>query len=292
MKKSKLQYYCLFLSMIIIMFVFGVDYTDAASFSLIGDKEKISTGESFQVDVLLDSENISINATGGSVIFDPNLFQVEKIMNGNSMVTFWVEPPAQNNATGAIDFSGIIPGGIITQNGYLFSVIFSSKQSGASSIAVSSPVVLKNDGSGSSLPVSSNELEVTISDDKNSANQNYDIIDTLPPEQFTIIRTQDNALFDNEWFIVYSTQDKGSGISQYEVCELLLKKCKTTNSPYELQNQSNWYGIYVKAHDNNNNVQYSFLVSKNVKIGLASALLLGILIITYGYFFKKKRKTF
>jgi hypothetical protein len=52
------------------------------------------------------------------------------------------------------------------------------------------------------------------------------------------------------------------------------------------------HAMIVKAYDNNNNVQYAFLFSKNVKITLASVLLLGILITVYVYFFKKKRKTF
>jgi hypothetical protein len=278
--------------MVVAMFVFGVKNVNAASFSLIGDKEKVSVGESIQVDLFVDSGNVSINTLGGSVVFDPTLLQVEKIINGNSIITFWVESPKENNTTGIIDFSGIIPGGIVNAKGYVFSILFSAKQTGQTPVTVSSPIVLQNDGTGNSLPVSSKEFQMNISGDKDASIQDYKTTDTISPEKFTIIRTRDNALFDNKWFVVYSTQDKGSGISHYDVCEFLFRKCKTINSPYELENQSNWYRIYVKAYDNNNNVQYAFLFSKNVKITLASVLLLGILITVYVYFFKKKRKTF
>jgi hypothetical protein len=277
---------------VIEIFVFGVKNVNAASFSLIGNKEKVAVGESIQVDLFVDSGNVSINTLGGSVVFDPTLLQVEKIINGNSIITFWVESPKENNTTGIIDFSGIIPGGIVNAKGYVFSILFSAKQTGQTPVTVSSPIVLQNDGTGNSLPVSSKEFQMNISGDKDVSVQDYKTTDTISPEKFTIIRTRDNALFDNKWFVVYSTQDKGSGISHYDVCEFLFRKCKTINSPYELENQSNWYRIYVKAYDNNNNVQYAFLFSKNVKITLASVLLLGILITVYVYFFKKKRKTF
>ena len=292
MKKNQLQQYIILICMVVTMFVFGAKTVNAASFSLIGDKDKVAVGESMQVDLFIDSENISINTIGGLIVFDPNLLQVEKILNGNSIITFWVESPKEDNINGTINFSGIIPGGIVNQKGYVFSILFSAKQTGQTPVTISSPVVLQNDGVGNSLPVSSKEFQLNISGDKDVSGKDYKIKDTISPEKFTITRTQDKALFDNKWFIVYSTQDKGSGISHYEVCESLFGKCKTINSPYELKNQSNWYGVYVKTYDNNNNVRYAFLISKNIKITLASVLLLCILIVVYGYFFKKKRKTF
>lgn len=63
----------------------------------------------------------------------------------------------------------------------------------------------------------------------------------------------DPAIFDGKYFLVFATQDKGSGISHYEVCEGGKRKCAIAESPYLLQNQKLNQKIFVKAVDKNGN---------------------------------------
>ncbi len=291
MKKTTKQIYSSIITMIVV-FVFSGHYAHAALLSLSGDKEKITIGESTRIDVFINSENEQINTIAGTLNIDPSLVNVDSVMIGNSIVPFWVEQPALTSSSDTIVFSGVIPGGITTEKGYLFSVVMTAKKTGEIPISIISPTVLLNDGNGTDVPTATKNITVSVVADGISKQQSYEISDTLPPEKFEIVRTKDSSLFDNTWFIVFATQDKGSGIGHYEICEAFFSKCVQEKSPFQLSHQSNWYFITVRAFDNQNNMQAAFLVSKNIKITFASVIILGILIMIYVFFIKKRRKLF
>ena len=126
--------------------------------------------------------------------------------------------------------------------------------------------VLLNDGAGTRAPLTSLggtfTLEKTAGDDgvvdawREAVRQ-----DTNPPEQFSITLTRDEIAFAGKHFIVFSTTDKQTGISHYEVNEepvLEFSQFKwggvgvpwvKAESPYVLEDQSLNSIIRVKAID-------------------------------------------
>lgn len=291
MKIIPKQIYSSIITMIIV-FVFSGHYAHAASFSVSVDKDQITISESVRVDVFIDSENEQINTIAGTLAVDSAIVEVDKILIGNSMVTFWVDQPTITPQSGTIVFSGVVPGGITTEKGYLFSVIMTGKKSGELPISIVSPTVLLHDGNGTKVNTVVKNITIPVVSGGVSNQKSYAVIDTVAPEPFEITRTRDSALFDNTWFIVFTAQDKGSGIDRYEICESLISKCIQEKSPYQLSRQSNWYFITVRAFDNQDNMQVAFLVSKNIKITIASVIILGILVMIYVFFIKKRRKIF
>src|SRR4030042_2646026 len=72
--------------------------------------------------------------------------------------------------------------------------------------------------------------------------------DAVVPEPFTIVIQKDPAVFNGEYFIIFSTTDKQTGIDYYEV-----KECRddwqNAESPYLLENQDLNSIIQVRAVD-------------------------------------------
>jgi len=92
-----------------------------------------------------------------------------------------------------------------------------------------------------------------------------------PPEAFTPEVGKDESLFNGQWFVAFSTEGKGTGISSYEVAErapgifwsLFPEAWKSAESPYLLTDQSLGSVIDVKAVDAAGNVRLETLAPRN-----------------------------
>jgi hypothetical protein len=60
-------------------------------------------------------------------------------------------------------------------------------------------------------------------------------------------------LFDGAHVLVFATQDKGSGMSHYEVREGYFGWFTKAESPYQLRDQELRKKVYIKAVDNHGN---------------------------------------
>ena len=109
--------------------------------------------------------------------------------------------------------------------------------------------------------------------------------DSIIPEKFIITRTKDSSIYDNKYFLVFSTTDKESGIDHYQVCEFF--SCVAGESPFLLQNQTPFYFVAVNAYDMNGNFISSTLTS--IWLILLIVLLLPIIGILAFIFYRKIR---
>ncbi len=114
--------------------------------------------------------------------------------------------------------------------------------------------------------------------------------DMRAPEDFKIERVKSEYVFDGEWFVVFGTQDKGSNVAYYEVCELGLK-CQNAESPYLLANQDMFYHIKIIAYDSAGNKKTSTLTSP---VLMLSVVLVSFVIILFMFrhfrrYFRKNR---
>ena len=173
-------------------------------------------------------------------------------------------------------FSGIVPGGYIGGSGRIFSAVFYAKKKGKGFIEIRNPKVLLNDGQGTETKTKTSILKIAISA-KTPSVLPPEKKDIEPPEDFLPEITRDPSVFGNKWFLVFSTQDKESGINYYKVCEGK-RKCVTAESPYLLKNQNLDEEIIVKAVDKSGNNKIVVLPPQKPKIWYENYLYLVILI--------------
>ena len=223
----------------------------AAEIVIDSDTQEIRTGDQFEVGVFIDTEDGDINAVEGRVVFPEELLELKEIRSGNSVINFWVEDAHLENGN-EIKFSGIVPGGYVGR-GLVFSIIFQSKKDGMGLIETNSVRVLRNDGMGTEVSTTVSNLSFFVSRD--ALAQKSEILgikDINPPEPFEPTITQDPTVFGGKYFLVFATQDKGSGIDRYEVREGK-GDFAVAESPYLLRSQGLHKEITVKAVDKNGN---------------------------------------
>ena len=270
-----------------IMFAFIFLFTHsafAATLNVSTDKVSLNQGDIFTATIFLNTEGQSINAIKGDLVYDASYLKAEIVNIGNSFVSFWIEKPG-TKTTGDINFSGVIPGGINSRQLEVFKVIFRTRKSSeGASLSLRNLNLYLNDGKGSVIFPKIKNTDIKVGD-KESANSDMAISlnDKVPPEKFSITRARDSSLFNNKWFVDFSTIDKGSGVDHYQVCELL--KCVTAESPFLLFNQTPFYYIRVKAYDLNGNFTSATLISSWLAMLL---VFLFFVVIIYLCFYMRK----
>ena len=263
-----------------ILFGWG-GFVHASTLEVLVNKQTAPVNGFLTATIVLDAENNPVNTIEGEFIYDTAYLIPEKINIGNSFISFWIDKPIIKN-NGTIHFSGIVPGGVVVSKGEVFSISFKASRKGGASLSLQDINLLLNDGQGTKDKARVINNTITITDSSGAANDQVSLSDKKEPESFSIIRTRNSAIFDNKYFIVFSTQDKGSGLDHYEICEFLEKNCITSDSPYELKQQTFLYRIFVKAYDGEGNVHKEVITSPGlilVVVIFLLALLLGIMTI-------------
>ena len=271
---------------LLLCFLFGLPRARAAELKLSSPTLKIEAGQQFQVDLSLNTEAESINALEGKIIFPPELLKLKKIQDGNSFVNFWIEKP-KDDSTGGITFSGITPGGMTIENGLIFSAVFETITSGAATLEISDARALLNDGQGSAASLDVLPLNLTVSETTAAQKPvNIEVSDTLPPETFRPEIAQDKNIFAGRYFLVFATQDKGSGMARYEVRELRqnffssLTSWKEAVSPYLLADQELKSYIFIKAVDWNGNEKIAVISPRYPLLWYENYLIYAIIILS------------
>lgn len=250
---------------LILFSIFYVLVSPAASAAELyfgAHSKDIGLGQSFEIGVFVNTEREVVNAVEGKIIFPEENIIVQEIRDGGTIMNLWLEKPHLQNA-GAITFSGIVPGGYAGGRGYLLSIIFKAEKEGPIVIKTEGEKILLNDGEGTAAPLNRAPLSLNVVREPTGGGF-LPAYDSDPPESFTPAVSRNSNLFDNQYFLVFATQDKGSGINQYEVQETKGKKPKerkwvVSESPYLLKDQKLQSYIFVKAVDKAGNVRIEML---------------------------------
>lgn len=272
----------------------------AAELKLNSSISEIGINQQFQVDLLLDTENEEINAVEGKVIFPEDLLELKEIKDNAAIVNLWIERPTAKTGNQII-FSGVIPGGYVGEKGLLFSALFQAKQKGKNVIKIYEAKTLLNDGQGTLSPLSIANFHFFISEQTPILQiPKIEIKDTDIPEFFTPLISQNPEIFNGKYFLVFLTQDKGSGIDHYEILEKeqknsirsLVKKEKWQigDSPYLLKDQRLKSYIFVKAVDKAGNERIVRLSPQNSLRWYENLYIWIIIIIVYVIIFWRKLK--
>ena len=92
---------------------------------LLGAVIKFQNSIPGEMNIILDTEKDAINVVDVSLKFDPEVFQIASLGDGNSAVNFWITKPGFSNDDGLVSFSGMIPGGIMGSEIKLLDINFS-----------------------------------------------------------------------------------------------------------------------------------------------------------------------
>jgi len=225
-------------------------------------KESVSSigiGEAVRIDMFLSSVE-GANALEGHVTFPQDTLTLERVEDGNSIVSLWVERPHKTNE--GVVFSGVIPGGYFARDGKIFSLVFRGRKEGQALVSLAEARVLLHDGAGSEGNLSIVPASIRIFPASTGAKEPFEE-ENIPPEDFTPIVAQDPNLFDGQWFVAFTTQDKNSGISHYEILESRKKlsdqglgehvEWQKAETPYKLLDQELTSYIYIRAIDHQGN---------------------------------------
>jgi hypothetical protein len=251
-------------------------------------KNNFTKNEKFSVQVFLNTENVSVNAIEGSIIFPVDLLEVEEIIDGNSAINFWVEKPYITDKQ-MVSFSGITTGGLNGSKKFMFSIIFVAKATGNGFITFSEIEVLKNDGLGTKIKAVPKPLLISVDSKLSSIKDENGVKDPNSPEDFIPIVGRDPTIFDGQYFVVFSTQDKGLGVDYYEVKEGFWGSYAVASSPYLLQDQSLTKTIYVKAVDRGGNMRVVTVSAQNHPKWYQDYFIISIIVLLFGWLFFSKK---
>lgn len=267
-------------------------HTHAATLYFDPGSADIFRGDSVTIGLRLDTdEGECINTVDATIHYDTALNAVD-ISRGDSILNLWVESPEIDEVNHTIRFAGGLPGGYCGRiagdpslTNTILEIVFQSpgftiggggdNKSPRIWLDESSQVLL-HDGTGNPAPLTLQEAHINLADTAGAQIQDTwkdDVrSDTEIPSDFTITLTNDDYAFNEEYFIVFNSNDKQSGIDHYEVMEEPFADFAAfkwgradapwveTESPYVLKDQTLNSTIRVKAIDKAGNIRVVTLV--------------------------------
>ena len=238
---------------LIIGFLLFPVITFAATLYLEPSEGKYQLGDTFIVEIKLNTEGEYINTMKVNLTFPQEILEVKDFSKGNSVLTLWVEEPNFSNQGGTVSFTGGIPGGYLGEDGPSGRIIFKAKKEGKGEIQFQEDSqVLLNDGFGTEAELETQGVAFNILAEKLEVPKDEWLQelkkDNIPPEPFEIEIHQDSAIFEDKYFSIFSTTDKQTGLSHFELKEGE-RDWEKAESPYLLEDQSLKSIIKVKAVD-------------------------------------------
>jgi len=222
----------------------------------------------FSVGLRIDAKN-QINAISVGIFIPPEITLIDAVI-GNSIINFLVEKPSFDESSRILTFSGIIPGGFQGEKEPLLTIkIKTVGQEGKeiltfnkekTKIYLHTPEGVEDslELESLTLPIIKGRENIIIKNDDND-----------PPENFKPEISRDPNIFENRRFLVFATQDKGSGVEYYKVKETrqkffsIFSKWTSAESPYILRDQKMRSYVFVKAIDKAGNERITKILPEN-----------------------------
>lgn len=149
-------------SLIAVLSIAGLPaYAEAASYNLTADKETFVIGDTFTVDVKIESTDVGVNAAQAVITYPKDIVQVTNIDKSSSALDFWLQGPSYSNETGQINFIGGSQSGISGKALEVLRVTFKVKGAGEAGLIFSDGAVTASDGSGTNVLIAMNGLHLT-----------------------------------------------------------------------------------------------------------------------------------
>ncbi|MBZ9571772.1 hypothetical protein KJA15_00300 [Patescibacteria group bacterium] len=254
-----------FLLLVACCLLLVASFTKAAVLYLEPSEGDYRPGDTFLVEIKIDTEEC-INVVGANLSFSQDILEAIDFSQGESILTLWVKLPTIDQSKGEISLIGGIPGGYCGKipgdpgvSNLIGKIVFKVpglmvKESGEKLAEVKfleSSQVLLSDMLGTKAKLATQGAKFKILSKPGIPRDEWQEMiekDNIPPEPFEIEVRQDPLIFEEKYFIIFSTTDKQTGMSYYEIKEEG-KDWDEAQSPYLLEDQSLQSEILVKAVD-------------------------------------------
>lgn len=134
------------------LFIFLPLQADAARFFLVSDApEEVGVGDEWVVDIMIDSEDVSINAAQAQFHYSNNLFSITDVSRIGSIFNFWVEDPTYSNDEGILSFIGGTAKGVSGESLQVLSVTVKAIGVGVGTQTFVDAVIAASDGKGTNV---------------------------------------------------------------------------------------------------------------------------------------------
>ncbi len=256
---------------------------EAATLYIDPPTVSLNRGDAITVAVRIDTDESTeecINAVDGVINFTENITPVD-VSLGESILPVWIESPVIDKENRRITFAGGIPNGYCGRvegdprlTNTLFQIVFRApglqigggENSGRAEVTFGpETTAYQNDGFGTKAETKAFGTVFTISPTIGSEILDpwrEDVLaDDIAPEAFSITLERDEFAFNGDYYIVFNTTDKQTGLSHYEVIEESVEEAglfsfgaatapwEKVRSPYVLKDQTLRSVVRVRAID-------------------------------------------
>ncbi len=294
--------------LLLAVFVFSAPiFSHAAMLYVDAGAQAYGVGDTFIANIRIDNQGECINAASVNIIYPTKSLRAVDFSRGDSLFSLWVEEPSIDTEGGRITFSGGIPGGYCGRiqgdpslSNVIGKIVFTVIDAGEKKseiIVTDQTKVYLHDGLGTEASLTTQNATIGLQVEPTlQANEWLTEVrdDTILPDAFTIQIESTRGVFGGRYYAVFSTVDKQSGLSHYEIFER--GAWVQTRSPHKLYDQS-LSGIQIRAIDKAGNIRMGEYVpgSAPPRLGLeldfaSVALALLALILVGGAFVAFERR--
>lgn len=244
----------------------------AASLYLDPDTGTYGPGDTFIVNVRLNTDGECINAANVVLTYPTESMRAVDFGKGGSIFPLWVVEPKLDTQKGLVSFAGGIPGGYCGRiqgdpslTNTIGKVVFTMTRGSAKSATIaltSASALYLNDGRGTKItPELVNSSIKIAAEATQSENPWLGLVgdDKTPPDPFDIQIESTRGIFNGKYYAVFSTVDKQSGVDHYEM--MINGTWQRATSPHAVDDQTLRSGVEVRAIDKAGNVRLGTYVA-------------------------------
>ena len=243
-----------------VVFIMSPAAASAASLYLDPAEGTYGPGDTFILSVRLGNDDTCINAAHVELTYPKDSLRAVDFGKGGSIFPLFAEEPVLDTEHGLVTFSGGVPGGYCGRiegdpglSNTLGRVVFTVTNSSAKKVSVdisTHSLVYLNDGFGTSVSPKVTSAAISLAATPTQKENPWLAqvkSDTILPEPFDVEVQSTKGVFSGHYYLVFSTEDKQSGVDHYELLEHA--GWKTVTSPYEVRDASLLQQLRLKAVD-------------------------------------------
>ena len=126
-------------------------HVSAATLLALPETRIVDIGQSFSVDIVVDSQEESINAVQAVVRFSNTTLRLDSFDKAGSVFNFWVEEPTISNEAGTLRFIGGTARGVAGSALRIVRLNFTATGAGIADITLGEAAVIASDGKGTNV---------------------------------------------------------------------------------------------------------------------------------------------
>ncbi len=146
----------------IFLFIAVTREAHAATLYVVSDAKSAKIGSEFSVNIKVDTDEGSINATQAVLHFPSNIVSVVKVDKTNSIFNFWVEEPVASDENGTVSFTAGTTKGVSGNALQVLTIRFKAAGAGIADIVLTDAAVTASDGKGTNILSAVQGVVVTV----------------------------------------------------------------------------------------------------------------------------------